>query len=136
VSFVKNKYNNIAQVHLIYKMGTDNDKELSLAIDVLQFLGTEELLPHQLKEEFYKIGISYNFYTSADIFRISLSGLEENISKGLGLMKHWLTSVKPDSEVYEGTVELILESREVGKKTKTKLCLPLLSMPNLAKILG
>jgi hypothetical protein len=121
VSFVKNKYNNIAQVHLIYKMGTDHDKELSLAIDVLQFLGTEELLPHQLKEEFYKIGISYNFYTSADIFRISLSGLEENISKGLGLMKHWLTSVKPDSEVYEGTVELILESREVGKKDKNKI---------------
>ena len=74
-----------------------------------------------LKEEFYKIGISYNFYTSADIFRISLSGLEENISKGLGLMKHWLTSVKPDSEVYEGTVELILESREVGKKDKNKI---------------
>ena len=39
-------------------MGTDNDKELSLAIDVLQFLGTEKFLPYQLKEEFYKIGIT------------------------------------------------------------------------------
>jgi hypothetical protein len=29
VSFVKNRYNDIAQVHLIYNMGTDNDKELS-----------------------------------------------------------------------------------------------------------
>lgn len=121
VSFVKNKYNDIAQVHLIYKMGTDHDKELSLAVDVLQFLGTNDLLPHQLKEEFYKIGISYNFYTSSDVFRISLSGLEGNISKGLDLMKLWLTTVKPDSEIYQGTVGLILESREVGKKDKNKI---------------
>jgi predicted Zn-dependent peptidase len=121
VSFVKNRYNDIAQVHLIYNMGTDNDKELSLAIDVLQFLGTEKFLPYQLKEEFYKIGISYDFITNADNFRISLSGLEENIAKGLDLMKHWITSVKPEMEVYEGVVQLILESREVNKNDKNKI---------------
>ena len=121
VSFVKNRYNDIAQVHLIYNMGTDNDKELSLAIDVLQFLGTEKFLPYQLKEEFYKIGISYDFITNADNFRISLSGLEENVAKGLDLMKHWITSVKPETEVYEGVVQLILESREVNKNDKNKI---------------
>lgn len=121
VSFVKNRYNDIAQVHLIYNMGTDNDKELSLAIDVLQFLGTEKFLPYQLKEEFYKIGISYDFITNADNFRISLSGLEGNIAKGLDLMKHWITSVKPEMEVYEGVVQLILESREVNKNDKNKI---------------
>lgn len=121
VSFVKNRYNDIAQVHLIYNMGTDNDKELSLAIDVLQFLGTEKFLPYQLKEEFYKIGISYDFITNADNFRISLSGLEGNIAKGLDLMKHWITSVKPETEVYEGVVQLILESREVSKNDKNKI---------------
>ena len=121
VSFVKNRYNNIAQVHLIYNMGTDNDKELSLAIDVLQFLGTEKFLPYQLKEEFYKIGISYDFITNADNFRISLSGLEENVAKGLDLMKHWITSVKPETEIYEGVVQLILESREVNKNDKNKI---------------
>ena len=121
VSFVKNRYNDIAQVHLIYNMGTDNDKELSLAIDVLQFLGTEKFLPYQLKEEFYKIGISYDFITNADNFRISLSGLEENVAKGLDLMKHWITSVKPEMEVYEGVVQLILESREVNKNDKNKI---------------
>ncbi len=121
VSFVKNRYNDIAQVHFIYNMGTDNDKELSLAIDVLQFLGTEKFLPYQLKEEFYKIGISYDFITNADNFRISLSGLEENIVKGLDLMKHWITSVKPETEIYEGVVQLILESREVNKNDKNKI---------------
>lgn len=121
VSFVKNRYNDIAQAHLIYNMGTDNDKELSLAIDVLQFLGTEKFLPYQLKEEFYKIGISYDFITNADNFRISLSGLEENIVKGLDLMKHWITSVKPETEIYEGVVQLILESREVNKNDKNKI---------------
>lgn len=120
-SFVYNKYNDIAQVHFIYKMGTDNDKELALAIDVLQYLGTEKLLPHELKEEFFKIGVTHDFFTSPDVFRISVSGLEENLSKGLELLKHWLTNVKPDFEVYEGIVDLILDSREVAKKDKTKI---------------
>lgn len=120
-SFVFNKYNDLAQVHLIYKMGSDHDRELPLAIDLLQYLGTEHFLPHQLKQEFYKIGISHDFYTGTDVFRITLSGLEEHIFKGWDLLKHWLTEVKPDQEIYEGIVDLILESRVVGKKDKNKI---------------
>ena len=132
-NFVFNKYNDIAQAHFIYKMGTDHDKELALAIDVLQYLGTDHFLPHQLKEEFYKIGITHDFYTSADLFRISISGLEENISKGLALLKHWLTNVKPDAEVYEGIINLVLESREVAKKDKTKIMSALSQYAKLGK---
>ncbi len=120
-NFVFNKYNDVAQAHFIYKMGTNHDKELALAIDVLQYLGTDHFLPHQLKEEFYKIGITHDFYTNADLFRITISGLEENISKGLELLKHWLSNVKPETEVYDGVIDLILESREVAKKDKTKI---------------
>lgn len=130
VSFVFNKYNDIAQVHFIYKMGTDHDKELALAIDVLQYLGTEKFLPSQLKEEFYKIGITHDFISGPDLFRISISGLEENIEQGLYLLKHWLTGVKPDEEIYQGIIELILESREVAKKDKNKI---MSALSNMAK---
>ena len=45
------------------------------------------------------------------------TGFEENLIKGFELLKHWITEVKPDDEVYESTIELILESRNVAKKT-------------------
>ena len=121
ISFVENKYNDIAQVHFLYNMGNDHDKELGLTLDVLQFLGTDTLLPHQLKEEFYKIGVSFDFTVNAEILRISLSGLEVNLKQGLVLLKDWLKHVQPDQEIYENTVQLILDSREVGKKDKGRI---------------
>jgi hypothetical protein len=72
VSFVKNKYNEIAQVSYIFPFGTDNDKELSVAGTVFEYLGTDKYTPEQLKEEFYKLGISYNVRTSNDQMVISL----------------------------------------------------------------
>lgn len=121
ISFVRNKYNHIAQLHLIYKIGTDHDKELFLAVQVLQYLGTSRFSADQLSQEFFKLGISNDFKTYDDQMIISLTGFEENLIKGFELLKHWITEVKPDDEVYESTIELILESRNVAKKDKSRI---------------
>ena len=121
ISCVRNKYNHIAQLHLIYKIGTDHDKELFLAVQVLQYLGTSRFSADQLSQEFFKLGISNDFKTYDDQMIISLTGFEENLIKGFELLKHWITEVKPDDEVYESTIELILESRNVAKKDKSRI---------------
>ena len=121
ISFVRNKYNHIAQLHLIYKIGTDHDKELFLAVQVLQYLGTSRFSADQLSQEFFKLGISNDFKTYDDQMIISLTGFEENLIKGFELLKHWITEVKPDDEVYESTIQLILESRNVAKKDKSRI---------------
>ncbi len=83
---------------------------MSLGVTVLQYLGTDKYTPEQLKEEFYKIGISNNFRTSNDQTIITLSGLESNMKKGVKLLNHWLTNVKADKAIYDQTVKTILES--------------------------
>lgn len=130
VSFVKNKYNKVAQVSYIFPFGTDHDKELSLGISVLQYLGTDKYSPEQLKEEFYKLGISNSFRTSDDQIFITLSGLEENMKKGVALLNHWLKNVKADQEIYKQTVKTILESRDVAKKDKNRI---MAALSNYAK---
>ncbi|MDF2553691.1 MAG: insulinase family protein [Chryseobacterium sp.] len=130
VSFVQNKYNKVAQVNYIFPFGTDNDKELSLGVSVLQYLGTDKYTPEQLKEEFYKLGISNSFRTSNDQTIISLSGLESNMKKGVELLNHWMTNVKADKAIYDQTVKTILESREVAKKDKTRI---MAALSNYAK---
>ncbi|KFF14626.1 peptidase M16 [Chryseobacterium soli] len=130
VSFVENKYNEVAQVNYIFPFGTDNDKELSLGVTVLQYLGTDKYSPEQLKEEFYKLGISNNFRASNDQTVITLSGLESNMQKGVELMNHWLNNVKADKAIYDQTVKTILESREVAKKDKTRI---MAALSNYAK---
>ena len=121
VSFVENKYSEVAQVYFIFPFGSDHDKELGLATQVLQYLGTDQLNAEELNHEFFKLGISNDFRTTPDQLTISLSGLEENISKGIQLLKNWLQNAKPDEEVYEQNVNTILESREVAKKDKGRI---------------
>lgn len=121
LSFVENKSNNIASVDYIFNFGTDNDKEWKTAFTLFEFLGTDKYSAEQLKQEFYKLGVSYNTNIGTDRISISLSGLEENLHKGAALFHHYLMNVKSDEQVYKNVVETILESREIAKKDKNKI---------------
>lgn len=121
VSYVPNKYNDIAQIHYIFPFGSDHDKELFLSTQILQYLGTSRFSADEIKQEFYKIGISHDFKTTPNQLTISLTGLEENIYKGIDILHHWLTDLKSEQEVYHHFVQTIFESRQVSKKDKSKI---------------
>lgn len=130
VSFVPNKYNEIAEAYFIFPFGSDHDNKLGLATTVLQYLGTHKMSTENLKNEFYKLGISNNFRTSQDQLRISLSGLEENMPKAIQLLKDWMQDAKPDQAIYKKNVLTILESREVAKRDKGRI---MAALSNYAK---
>ena len=134
VSFVKNKYNDIAQTHFIFPFGSDHDKELGLATQVLEYLGTDKLSAEDLKKEFFKLGISNDFRISSDQLIISLSGLEENMPKGIELLKNWMQNAKPDQKVYQENVKTILESRDVAKKDKARIINALSNYAKFGKV--
>lgn len=133
ISFVKNKYNEVAQVFFIFPFGSDNDRELGLSTQILQYLGTDKFSPEELKEEFFKIGISNDFKTTSDQLLVSLSGLEENIEKGVELLQHWMQKVLPDQEIYNQFVDTILENREAVKKDKNRIMTALTNYTKLGK---
>jgi len=133
LSFVKNKYNEIAQAHFIFPFGSDHDRDLGISTQVLQYLGTEKFSPEDLKKEFFKIGVSNDFKTSADQLLISLSGLEENLEQGIELLQHWMHNVKPDQEIYNQFVETILENREAVKKDKNRIMTALTNYTKLGE---
>jgi predicted Zn-dependent peptidase len=121
LSFVKNKYNDISQLHFIFPLGSDHDRDLGISTQLLQYLGTDVLSPEDLKKEFFKIGISNDFKTTNNQLIISLSGLEENIEKGIALLQHWMHDVQPDQEIYHQFVGTVLENREAIKKDKNRI---------------
>lgn len=121
LSFVSNKYNDLAQVHFIFPLGSDHDRDLGVATQVLQYLGTDRYSPEELKMEFFKIGVTNDFKTTHDQLLISLNGLEENIEKGIALLQHWMHNVKPDQEIYRQFVQTLLENRAAVKKDKNRI---------------
>jgi len=121
VDYIKNEVNKTFQMSYIFNMGTDNIRELKLAIDYLEYLGTDKYSAEQLKTEFYKLGLSFSVDASRDRATISLSGLEANLEKGITLFEHVLANVKQDDEVYQMMVMDILQSRENAKKNKNAI---------------
>lgn len=116
--YIKNTLNQTFSLNYIYDMGTDNIRNLGLAVSYLEYLGTNKYSAKDLKKEFFKLGVKFGVNSGRDRVTVSLSGLEENLEKGITLFEHILSNVQPDSAVYQSMVMDILQERENAKKKK------------------
>jgi len=118
VSYVENDKNDLFNMNIIFDMGSDNDKKLSLAAGYLEYLGTDKYTAEELKKEFYKLGISYYVSTGRDKTYVGLNGLKENLPKGIALLEHLWDNAKADQTAYDKYVETIYKGRQDGKTQK------------------
>ncbi|WP_053991071.1 pitrilysin family protein [Mangrovimonas sp. TPBH4] len=118
VSYIENELNDLFNLNIIFDMGSDHDKKLGLAVGYLEYLGTDSYSAEDLKKEFYKLGINYYVSTGYDTSYVGLSGLKENLPKGLELLENLWTNAVADQESYDKYVDKILKSREDGKTQK------------------
>ncbi len=121
VAYVNNKNNDLFDLNIIFDMGRDHNKQLSLAVGYLDFLGTDELSPEELKKEFYKLGISYGVQTDGDKSYVFISGLKENLPKGLELLEKLWSNAEADQESYDKYVAKILKDRTDNKTQKSNI---------------
>ncbi len=119
--YIKNDVNKTFSLNYVFDMGTDNNRELGVAIAYLEYLGTDKYTTDQLKIEFYKLGLNFSVNNSRDRIAVSLSGLEENLEKGVELFEHILANVKPDKGVYDALVMDITQNRANAKKSKSTI---------------
>ncbi|WP_299113363.1 M16 family metallopeptidase [uncultured Winogradskyella sp.] len=118
VAYVNNPNNDIFNLNIIFDMGQDNDRMVSLAAGYLDYLGTDKYSPEELKQEFYKLGISTNFFSSSDKTYVGISGLKENLDAGLALLENLWDNAEANQETYDKYVESILKGREDNKTQK------------------
>ena len=121
VSYINNESNDLFNLNIIFDMGTDNDKKLSLAVGFLEYIGTETMSAEDIKKEFYKLGINYYVVSRDDVSYIGLSGLKENLPKGLALLEDLINNPKSDPEAYAKYVDKILKGRQDGKTQKSNI---------------
>jgi predicted Zn-dependent peptidase len=121
VDYIHNDVNKTFSMNYIFDMGTDNDKKLGLAFDYLPYLGTDKYDAAQLKQEFYKLGLSFSVSSSRDQMSINLSGLEENLDAGIRLFEYMLGNVKADQGVYDVMVQDLIKKRSDAKLTKENI---------------
>ncbi len=118
VAHINNENNDLFDMNIIFDMGSDNDKKLGLAAGYMEYLGTDKYSAEELKKEFYKLGVNYYVSAGAETTYVGLSGLKENLPKGLELLEHLWNNAVPDQEAYDKYVESIVKDRVDGKSQK------------------
>ncbi len=121
VSHIENPNNDIFNLNIIFDMGQDHDRKVSLAAGYLDFLGTDTYSPEELKQEFYKLGVDYYVSTANDKTYVGISGLKENLEAGLALLEHLWGNAVPDQESYDKYVAKILKGRQDSKTQKNNI---------------
>lgn len=118
VTYVPNVENKTFVMNYHFKMGSQNDKKLAMAIDYLSYLGTSKMTPEKLGEEMYKLACSYTVSSGNNDIYLTVSGLSENMSKAVTLVEELLADPKPDQKVLDNMVGDILKSRKDNKLNK------------------
>lgn len=121
MSYIKNTKNDLAQLYIIFDMGKNHNKKLPIAVGYLEYLGTDKLAAEEVKKEFYKLGVKYGVNTNEDRSYVYLSGLRENLDKGLALLENLWANAKEDQEAYDKYVEKIAKNREDTKANKGQI---------------
>ncbi len=118
VAYIENEKNDRFELYYIFDLGSHNDLELALAIQYLEFLGTDKFSPEELQQELYKYGLDLNVSSGSDQVYVSLGGLEENLDKGVEMLEHILANATANPDAYSSMVSRVAKSRSNAKTDK------------------
>jgi len=121
LSYIENESNDLFDLNIIFDMGSDSDKKLGLAVGYLDYLGTDTYSAEALRKEFYKLGIDYYVSAQAEQTYVGISGLKENLPKGLELLEHLWNHAVADQDSYNDYVAAIAKERQDNKTSKGRI---------------
>jgi predicted Zn-dependent peptidase len=113
--YKKNDLNDIFHLLYIFDFGSFEMKELTTASDYLEYLGTSDMTPADIKQAFYNLACNYSVSVADRQVAISLSGLSENMAKAAALLEKVIVDAQPNKEAYNNLVADILKTRKDDK---------------------
>lgn len=121
VNYLKNTENQLFTIYYILDMGKSSDLKLALAVQYLEYLGTDKLSAEDLSRKFYSLGCEFGVYAGDDQVYITLTGTDKSFAEALALFGELLENVKPDEDAYREMVSGILKERADQKLNKSTI---------------
>ena len=115
VLYKQNTTNDLFQLIYVFDMGNNNDKALGTAFDYLEYLGTSDMTPEELKSEFYRLACTFYVSPGNERTYVVLSGLNENMPAAIQLFEKLLADAQVNKEAYDNLVGDILKARADAK---------------------
>ncbi len=107
-----NKENDRFELSYVWEWGQWTDPTLTLAMDYLSYVGTNEYNPREMKEAFYKTGCSFSTTVSSERVVVRLSGLQPDFEEGVKLLEHLMDQAQPNPEALPNLISDVLKSRQ------------------------
>ena len=117
-NYIKNKNNELTTVDFILDMGNYNIKELSVALDYFEYIGTKDLSADDLAKEYYKLGVYTGVFAGDDRSYVYLSGLDKNFKKAFKLFIDNVKKANADKESFVKYIESVKKERANEKLNK------------------
>ncbi len=118
LDYIKNPYNQTFSMNYVVNMGRLNDEKMPMAVQYLEFLGTDKYTAAELKIELFKLGLDFSVYSADDVVYVSLSGLESSFEEGVTLFEHLLSNAKADEEALKNMIASVKKERIDERKEK------------------
>lgn len=119
--YVYNPFNELFQLNYIFEMGKNNDRLLSIALQYLPYLGTDQYSPSELQKEFFRLGLDFDVHNNNERCYVTLEGLPESFEEGLKLFEHVLGHVKANPEALQNVISDILTRRANSKQDRNTI---------------
>jgi predicted Zn-dependent peptidase len=121
VLYTPNNENDLFTLYYLSDVGTNNDPRMNVAVEYLQYVGTDEMTAEEVQKEFYKLGCTFNVFASGDQTYVYLEGLNENMDKSIKLFEKLLANAKADDEAKKKMIDGIFKKRDDVKKDKSAI---------------
>jgi predicted Zn-dependent peptidase len=121
INYMYNDENPTFALYYIFDMGNNHNKKLGLALNYLEYLGTSDMKPAEVSEEFYKLASSFRVSSSDEQVYVTLTGLSENMEKSLALFEKLLVDVQPNAPALGNLVNDLLKKRADNKLSKNTI---------------
>ncbi|MEH0158488.1 insulinase family protein [Limibacter armeniacum] len=121
VRYKNNEENDLFTAYYLLDVGSNTNPKLSLAVEYLEYLGTDKLSSEQVKKEFYKLGSNFGVNVAEDRVYVYLDGLDENMDKALVLFEDLLKNAKPDQDALDKLIANKVKERQDIQKDKGRI---------------
>ncbi len=115
---LENTENQLFSLYYLLDFGTNEDPKMDMAVNYLNYLGTENLSAADIKKELYKLGCSFSVFSAKDRTYVTLSGLNENMVPAMNLFEELLNNPVGDDEALANMISDQHKSRADAKLQK------------------
>jgi zinc protease len=116
--YINNPSNEIFRLYYIIDIGKNHSNRFPLAVDYLPFLGTDKYSASALRQEFFKLGLSFGVSTGDKRSYVYITGLSKSFNKAVELLEHVVANAQPDEQAYQDYIDGILKERENNMKNQ------------------